>query len=1102
MQDDIDTTIPFSFFVSLLEAIASIRPRKSNETSKKTYKDIALRKLDNWIAELHRQYSPLPPGTTAVFFRLLFPEEDMQRKYGVQEKKLCDYLHDIFSSGARGMMCEWDRVLQVQGTKDTTCFGERVKRALEAMQISNDDSLSIHEVDALLTDLASNCAFSAYTIRQQSSLDLKNPNNAATKRGPRTILRTLYTSISPSSSGFLTQILLKDLRPILYPITETHYTTSLLQYDSNAVGMLSKEDVMRAWDRTGGMLRMFKVRASLWDAAYEFERERNGERGYVEPKVGVLVQIPKCIKGHSCKDALNRLRKSKRVWVETKYDGERAQIHVEVDECGKSRITIFSKSKRDSTMDRYGVHHIIREALGLSEEEATENPKSLRHTPRITANAILEAEMVAFSDTLDKVDEFWRIRSLIASTAKGVRHRPRKPCVEEEDSGDASQLSLASNASDSGTRHLALVFFDILLLDSNSLLRHPYAMRRSILENLVILKHGYSMLAERTSVDNIGVADSSGLRGLERVFARLLSRCEEGAVVKAEEGVYGGWGLSSWIKLKKDYIPGYGDCVDLALIGAGWDKDRAAELRVSSSVYTTFYFGALANPEDFDVNNLNNIKPHFTGIFTASYGLDREKLEELNFLIRSSDPVECRPSRKSPLPEMSYTLDFPHSLTRPSVLLQTPLLAELYGAGFTKAPGRTFYELRFPRLSKIHRPSERSWRPHTLSHTAMQMIARESVGRDKSTKDVEDWCDELWGKPRRLGVCESPKRREREEDWVERLEVIDGVSRVKKRKVEKELGETEDTTAKVVDVEDEESVGMRRGAESVMRARTFGSVTNMIGSPELLGRPTSGLSLKDTPKELPCRKENTDTVLFSVKRSGTAQLERATPKATLSIVRSPNSGSSEKGELTNKPYLKTLTKQLSNSPFILTPTLSTLPPIPPSTTSTLLLPPSSTLRYTHTPLAHFLSTSVVWLFRPTNALRPSWRVPTNHIIPPGHQVHSFDAFVLACGWFKPRAENNKVLNEALAGGTETCGWAERGVLFVDVDDSEGNGHGKEWVDGTLKRLVERRAGLLRRGDEERRKGMKTVFVFSMRTLGRDEVEREGDVESRALCRLG
>lgn len=45
-----------------------------------------------------------------------------------------------------------------------------------------------------------------------------------------------------------------------------------------------------------------------------------------------------------------------KIWAETKYDGERAQIHVKYDQTGEISIMIFSKSKRDSTMDRIAVH--------------------------------------------------------------------------------------------------------------------------------------------------------------------------------------------------------------------------------------------------------------------------------------------------------------------------------------------------------------------------------------------------------------------------------------------------------------------------------------------------------------------------------------------------------------------------------------------------------------------------------------------------------------------------------------------------------------------------------------------------------------------------
>lgn len=95
-----------------------------------------------------------------------------------------------------------------------------------------------------------------------------------------------------------------------------------------------------------------------------------------------------------CAEALELLRGSDRIWAETKYDGERAQIHVEVQSDNSSHITIFSKSKRDSSQDRYAVHDIVRRALGL----LSPNPQKRKEIKMIQVkhNVVLDAEMVAF----------------------------------------------------------------------------------------------------------------------------------------------------------------------------------------------------------------------------------------------------------------------------------------------------------------------------------------------------------------------------------------------------------------------------------------------------------------------------------------------------------------------------------------------------------------------------------------------------------------------------------------------------------------------------------------------------------------------------------
>ena len=65
---------------------------------------------------------------------------------------------------------------------------------------------------------------------------------------------------------------------------------------------------------------------------------------------------------------------------------------------------------------------------------------------------------------------------------------------------------------------------------------------------------------------------------MECIFAESNAKCEEGLVLKAAGATYCDWHLP-WVKVKKDYIKGHGDCIDVAIVGASWDKERGRELR-------------------------------------------------------------------------------------------------------------------------------------------------------------------------------------------------------------------------------------------------------------------------------------------------------------------------------------------------------------------------------------------------------------------------------------------------------------------------------------------------------------------------------------------
>ncbi|GMK53687.1 hypothetical protein CspeluHIS016_0102730 [Cutaneotrichosporon spelunceum] len=495
----------------------------------------------SWISHLP---SPLPAKTTAHVFRLLFPHEGNRRRYGLRETQLA---------------AELESVLAVEGLTHWDAAPETTR-----------SNISIAEVDALLDELAAHSDFSQLS---QTPIAL---------RPPSTILRCLYrdAGLSPRAMAVLTQVILRDLRPLLYPLALIHarHPTLLLGVPASAgPTQLGLHEAMWAWEPA--MARLFRDGKGCmeWCAAAS-ETVKDDYVVSAGPVLNVNVQIPKCVKGRSVRDALKGFigKDCRSVWAETKYDGYR----------------------------------LILAALGLTIGSAHPMPR-----PRISArrtevtSVILEAEVVPYNE--------------------GDREGGRGPGIEEFWRLQAAGVSSAMNPSlPLRLRHLCLVFFDILHLNGKSLIDSAYLERRRLLERVVHHIEGFSLLATRAEIPlHLGTAHAEEVLG--KVFQQSCQR-REGLVLKADESVYVDTQLR-WVKLKKDYIPNVGDCVDLVLLGAGWDIDRAHELRVDTSVYTTFYVGTLTNREG--VTKHRQV-PHFEFLFAVSYGMTRDQLELYNANIR------------------------------------------------------------------------------------------------------------------------------------------------------------------------------------------------------------------------------------------------------------------------------------------------------------------------------------------------------------------------------------------------------------------------------------------------------------------------------------
>jgi DNA ligase-4 len=122
---------------------------------------------------------------------------------------------------------------------------------------------------------------------------------------------------------------------------------------------------------------------------------------------------------------------------------------------------------------------------------------------------------------------------------------------------------------------LGLVFFDIIYLNSEPLHAQPYSRRREILEDLICQEPGKTILADRYPIKM--TAEKPELC-LQRIFSEHIADHQEGLVLKAEDSRYNDY-RKPWVKLKKDYIPGFGDTLDLVILGANWEKVRGRSLR-------------------------------------------------------------------------------------------------------------------------------------------------------------------------------------------------------------------------------------------------------------------------------------------------------------------------------------------------------------------------------------------------------------------------------------------------------------------------------------------------------------------------------------------
>ncbi|EMS67720.1 DNA ligase 1 [Triticum urartu] len=160
---------------------------------------------------------------------------------------------------------------------------------------------------------------------------------------------------------------------------------------------------------------------------------------------------------------------------------------------------------------------------------------------------------------------------------------------------------------------ICVFVFDIMFCNGQRLLDNPLRQRRSYIHDLFQEKPAYLELAQQLTVeeDEASIDNSSTLHRMSSFFEKACQSSCEGIMLKTldiDAGYSASKRCDSWLKVKRDYVEGLGDSLDLVPIGAWYGNGRKA------GWYSPFLM-ACYNPESEEFQSVCRVMSGFSDDF-------------------------------------------------------------------------------------------------------------------------------------------------------------------------------------------------------------------------------------------------------------------------------------------------------------------------------------------------------------------------------------------------------------------------------------------------------------------------------------------------------